>query len=95
MSYSARLGNWLHKVQFAPEQVNYIKGKSDILSTVMHIYHAQHWILKIFFSPTSLHFLILQTLNLPQCADLMVLDGIGQLLWGLQEDFVLTSHQQL
>ena len=61
----------------------------------MHIYHAQHWILNIFFSPTSLHYLMPQTLNLPQCADIMVLDGVGQLLWGLQEDFVLTSHQHL
>ena len=90
MSESTGLENWLHKVRL--EYVNYFKGKSDILSTVMYIYHAQHWILNIFFSPTSLHFLILQTLNLPQCADLMVLDGVGQLLLGLQEAFVLTGH---
>ena len=61
----------------------------------MYIYHAQHWILNIFFSPTSLHFLIPQTLNLPQCADLTVLDGVGLLLLGLQGAFVLTGHQQL
>ena len=61
----------------------------------MYIYHAQHWILNIFFSPTSLHFSIPQTLNLPQRADLMLLNGAGPLLWGLQEDFVLTSHQPL
>ena len=69
---------FIARVQLTPEYETFLGGKSDI-STVMHIYHAQHWIRNIFFSPTSQHFLIL-TQHLLQRAVLTLLDGVGQLL---------------